>query len=235
MRIAIAAVICLLASTASAHLELLAPASRNAAEDLKIGPCGLADSPRGSNVTYFAPGETIEVVFDEYVDHPGHFRIAFDAEGHDFEPPACMLNCDDNREPDPIFEDDPTGLVLRDHIPDREEGGVYRVEVTLPDIECERCTLQVIQVMYDKRPYEPDGNDNYYACADLVLSRAPFDAGTPDVGVSDAGVDTGRDAGRTRDSGTRIEPASGGCNTTGANASSLVLLSLVALRRRGES
>lgn len=41
----------------------------------------------------------------------------------------------------------------------------------LPDVECDNCTLQAIQVMYDKPPYVTPGNDLYYQCADLVLRR----------------------------------------------------------------
>jgi hypothetical protein len=61
---------------------------------------------------------------------------------------------------------------LLDGIPDTPGGGQSSVTVTLPDVECERCTLQVIQVMDDKPPYMVPGNDIYYQCADLVLRRA---------------------------------------------------------------
>ncbi|MCA9560948.1 MAG: hypothetical protein KC583_20510, partial [Myxococcales bacterium] len=54
--------------------------------------------------------------------------------------------------------------------------------VTLPDVECDNCTLQVIQVMFDKPPQTSPGNDLYYQCADLVLRGdgpppPPVDAG----------------------------------------------------------
>ena len=38
---------------------------------------------RGTNVTTFQPGETITVTWTETVDHPGHYRIAFDDDGTD--------------------------------------------------------------------------------------------------------------------------------------------------------
>ncbi|MBW2225541.1 MAG: hypothetical protein JRF54_15365, partial [Deltaproteobacteria bacterium] len=55
----------------------------------------------------------------------------------------------------------------------------YVATVTLPDITCDNCTLQMIQVMYDKRLYTTLGNDIYYQCADLVLREggAPPGAG----------------------------------------------------------
>jgi hypothetical protein len=51
----------------------------------KVGPCGGAGSLRNqANVTEIEPGATIEVTWDETVEHPGHFRISFDADGEDF-------------------------------------------------------------------------------------------------------------------------------------------------------
>jgi hypothetical protein len=63
--------------------------------------------------------------------------------------------------------------VLADRIPDAAVGLTRgAVTVTLPDLECAACTLQLIQVMTDKPPY--DGLDDfYYQCADLVLTRTP--------------------------------------------------------------
>jgi hypothetical protein len=86
--------------------------------------------------------------------------------------------------------------VLLDGIEDHPAGDpIYAVRVMLPDLECDNCTLQLIQVMYDKPPYEVGGNDIYYQCADLVLIEggAPVemvDGGTPS-GTSDGGAPTG--------------------------------------------
>src|SRR5690606_6077325 len=55
---------------------------------------------------------------------------------------------------------------------------------TLPDIECESCTLQVVQVMYDKKPYG-DGNDLYYQCADIALRPGGGASSEPPPGVAD--------------------------------------------------
>lgn len=116
---------------------------------------------------------------DHHVAHrrvrrsPGHFRVAFDADGDDgFVDPVCLAHCDVRLDPvGPTFapSDDPN--VLLDLAPDTD-GGASTLVVTLPDVTCERCTLQVIQVMYDKRPYTSPGNDIYYQCADIAL-RAP--------------------------------------------------------------
>jgi hypothetical protein len=171
---AAAIIICfsLLPSLANAHIGLDEPASRYGPDELKPGPCGLAGGGRSANITYYEPGETIEVRWNEYVDHPGHYRIAFDADGDDdFVDPPEMMDLYSNE------------AVLLDGISDEDYGEQdYVATVTLPNIECDNCTLQVIQVMYDKPPYETPGNDIYYQCADLVL----IEGGGPPPG-EDAG------------------------------------------------
>jgi hypothetical protein len=56
-------------------------------------------------------------------------------------------------------------------------GKRYSWDVKLPDVECDNCTLQVLQVMTDPfpihAPYDPSptGDDLYYQCVDLVLKK----------------------------------------------------------------
>lgn len=164
-----AVVALVIAAPAAAHLALISPPSRYGADVLKVGPCGVAGGARSGNVTVLQPGAQLEVVWDEYIDHPGHFRIAFDADGDDdFVDPLCLSGCNTRT---PVIETYSNAAVLLDGIADTV-GGQSSATVTLPDIECDNCTLQVTQVMYDKPPYATPGNDIYYQCADLVLRRA---------------------------------------------------------------
>ncbi len=164
----------------------MSPSSRYGGSALKVGPCGLEGGQRSNNVTELESGATVEVVWNEYIDHPGHFRIAFDENGDDdFTDPPCLGGCG-SRSPDIELYSD--GTVLLDGIADTH-GGVSRVMVTLPDIECDDCTLQVVQVMYDKPPYVIPGNDLYYQCADLVLRRSASPTPTPAFCVGDCGDD----------------------------------------------
>jgi hypothetical protein len=201
------------AGPAAAHLGLDAPVSRYGPDTLKTGPCGVAGGERSENVTYFEPGETIEVRWNEYVDHPGHYRIAFDPDGDDdFVDPPTMED---------LYSND---AVLLDGIPDHgREDPYYSATVTLPDITCDNCTLQVIQVMYDKPPYETPGNDIYYQCADLVLRAG----GGPDAG-------TGTDAGTGAGTGSSVAPSdTGGCNVSrGHDIPWAVLLLVLFMARR---
>jgi hypothetical protein len=190
--IAVAALVGLTAP-ALAHIALTAPARRG--QNQKEGPCGLAGSTRGTTTTTFLPGETITVEWDETVDHSGHYRIAFDSDGND-------------DFPNPFRADDAFPSTLIDHIPDSVGGGHYTQDVTLPDIECDNCTLQLMQIMSETEPY----NSFYYQCADLVLAR---DTGGDDTGGDDTGG------------------ASGGCDAGGgSSAPGIALLAMITLALR---
>lgn len=153
--------ICTNASPTRAHLRVTS--HQTPTVDQKTGPCGRLSGGRGPIYTY-APGATITVTIDEYIPHPGWFRIAFDADGEDDFPQPQSL------EPPAYYASD---AVLLDNLdPHSSGGGTRSWEVTLPDITCDNCTLQIIQVMLDKLPYDPNdptANDLYYACIDLQL------------------------------------------------------------------
>lgn len=168
--------------TASAHIKVVEPLARH--EQQKTGPCGKADDMRGDLIHTFAPGQTITIVWDEFVPHPGHYRISFDNDGEDdFVDPADY---------DDFYTND---TVLLDNIPDNEGTGTYMQEVTLPNIPCDNCTLQVVQMMTDKPPYG-DGNDLYYQCIDIVLTGDdPTDSDTDDpTSESDSESDSETDS-----------------------------------------
>ncbi len=154
--------------TASAHIAMTSPAPRGA--DQKSGPCGASGSTRGSNVTTFAPGETIDVEWNETVDHPGHFRISFDDDGNDFTNPN---NPGDNF-PETIMEP----------IADKS-GGHYAQQITLPTTPCENCTLQLMQIMTTVVPY----NSFYFQCADIRIGEGGGGGGE-DAGTGGGGGDT---------------------------------------------
>ena len=163
MRHALAlALVLALGSTATAHIALRSPAPRTA--DQKAGPCGAAGSTRGTNVTTYAPGETITVEWDETVGHPGHYRIAFDDDGND-----AFQN--------PNMPDDNFPSTLVDQITDRDGETHYTQTVTLPATPCTNCTLQLVQVMTTAVPY----NSFYFQCADLTIGGDPV-ADDGDIG-----------------------------------------------------
>jgi|GEM_PF-916992 len=159
---------------ASAHLRLTYPPPRYAEDDLKDRPCGIPNGMRSRNVERLQAGQTIEITWEETVEHSGHFRIAFDADGDD-----------DFVDPEGYEDFYTNDAVMHDDIEDKDvyvEDPSYSFEITLPDIACDNCTLQVIQVMTDKKPYGPPLYDDiYYQCADLVLEQR--DGGSDGTGT----------------------------------------------------
>ena len=151
-------------ATAYAHIALTYPPPRTAEQ--KAGPCGTAGSTRGTKVTTFQPGETITVTWDETVDHPGHYRIAFDDDGND-----VFVN------PNNPNDNFPSTMV--EPIADKT-GGHYTQTITLPTEPCTSCTLQLMQVMTTSVPY----NSFYYQCADIVIAG---DVPPPDNGGGESG------------------------------------------------
>lgn len=171
---------------------MTAPLSRTDAPtgDQKEQHCGVAAQGRNpARVTTYAPGATITVTWDETINHPGHFRIAFQPAGEVFGIPAPGAGAPSNfPDVDQTGMTDAAGaLILADMIPD----GTPSTQVTLPNMECDNCTLQFIQVMTDNPPYTIDlaSDDIYFNCADITLSNsAPPPTDGPATGP-DAGVD----------------------------------------------
>jgi len=156
------------ATPAAGHLRLTSHQARYG-DSQKQGPCGLTGGERTTDKVYTAkPGTQVMLVWDEFINHPSHFRIAFDDDGHDFTDPhlACGGAQDD---PDACFKKDGAEPGMVDGIADAQVGGVHNYLYTLPDVACDNCTLQVIQAMYDKAPFVTPGDDIYYQCLDLIL------------------------------------------------------------------
>jgi MYXO-CTERM domain-containing protein len=216
-------------ATADAHLRMTSPASRYG-DMQKQGPCGITDGARSTNIYTAKPGSDVMLIWDEYISHPGHFRISFDDDGvDDFVDPIA-------------FDDLNTApSVLVDGIPHVDGSPIYNYMLTLPNVECTNCTLQIIQMMTDKPPYG-DGNDIYYQCIDLVLdANAPDVVPDPDAGPDVQGPDAGPDVDPDPDPDpdNMNSPVTGGCSVGGSQGRSTLLtvfaiFGLAALRRRKE-
>ena len=272
----IAAWLC--APEARAHITLLEPASWLEAgpfgEPQKGSPCGPGDSrpsigddiqpiPVSSIVTSYRAGETITVKWLETVYHPGYFRIALartsaaEATTADLPDPPLTdpVACYYDRSAVPTA---PHGDVLADGLFMAEEisaeGRMLMHEVTLPDEPCERCTLQVVQVM------ENHGGEScfYFHCADIEILPAQGGAsgmgaagegqsaagagGAPPIGTAGMGAAGGAPSGSAAmgaAGGAGAQPAAsdgGGCAVATGGVSSVAAWALAAaglgLRRR---
>lgn len=219
----------LIPSLASAHIHLTYPLSRTdlPTGDQKEQHCGTVGWNRAAmnRITTFQPGSTITVTWAETIQHPGWFRIAFQPNGEVFGIPPAGANGAFPIDPQLGVDNANQSIVLVDRIAD----GTLSQQITLPNMECNNCTLQFIQVMTDKPPYTTDAasDDIYFNCADITLSMNAPDAGpqnTVDAGPTD------QDAGTTGGGNTDV---SGGCSTGGNATGGLVLgVLLFGLRRR---
>lgn len=244
LRLALIASLIAIPSVASAHIQLVKPTPR--VVDPMGGPqktehCGSPGYVRANNpdkTTYFKPGETVRLMWQETIGHEGWYRIAFLQNGETFHVPPPSNGPDANDRPSNYPTLDMTGmtdattgtLILKDRIIDPEglQAGVLMADVTLPNVECNNCTLQLTQFMLGGEAPPNNGyniNRIYFNCADIVISNAapPPPPATPDAGPS--GPDAGVDPGDNDVKGTCSTGSAGGFGT-------LFLLGLLAFARR---
>lgn len=177
--------LCLLPSLASAHVALTDPVPRSGDNGLTMGPCG--GVPAGAPTAYMA-GETISVSWAVAQAHGGSLTIDL--------APA-----------------DDTGFrmyVLATDISDGE-GMPTSMDVQLPDIDCDACTLRLTQV----NPSE----DNYYSCADISLSGASATGSSSGSSGGEASSGGSTEGGSTDGGSADGTSSDGGDETTGASAS----------------
>ena len=196
------AVVALVAPTApEAHFKLVEPApwivETERGDPQKAGPCGGSNSDWGtpSNiVTEVAGGSTLTIKIQETIYHPGHYRV------------ALAVNTPLELPPDPETKtrpshrgewDRPWSLSAMVEMPaqpplladglfphyTREPTPIdFETEVRLPNINCDRCTLQVIQWMAE-HAYNNPGAYSYHHCAHVKITAdesQPLDEGWPE-------------------------------------------------------
>jgi uncharacterized protein (TIGR03382 family) len=225
----------LVPGVASAHIHMLTPLSRT--DDAQGDPqktmhCGVpgyvrADHPQ--RVTTFRPGQTVRVMWKETIAHTGWYRISFQPNGEVFAyPPPGVGTVGNHPTVNQTGITDGSGAtVLLDRIPDGAPGVMQMADITLPNRECNNCTLQFTQFMTDSAYNPVNAGSVYFSCADIVLSNtAPT---TPDAGPI-AGADAGVDAGAPATGGEGVK---GGCSTGGSTGlGTLAMFGLLGLRRR---
>jgi len=163
-------------STASAHFKFLDPPSTWITESGGKGvlPCG-EGIPSGV-VTKAQGGHPFTIRLLEFIPHPGHYRI------------SLAVNSRNELPKDPEAEVDGTGRSVSAKIdpaprpPVLVDGAFahtttprnteWKMEVMLPNLSCEKCTLQVIQFMA-QHALNPGGGFNYHHCAELQITMDP--------------------------------------------------------------
>ncbi len=185
---------CIATHTAHAHFTLKAPASwLNEGSDgapQKGGPCGpggydnVNPVPASGKITEFHVGETIDVQWTDTVAHPGYFRIALAPNRDDLKNPTIVQDGSCNFD-ETMVPTSASGNVLADGVSFRSRvgfsdaaGKMFTQKVTLPNTPCDKCTLQVVQVM--ENDLQALSKCYYFHCADIKILPAgvPGSAGT---------------------------------------------------------
>ena len=127
-------------------------------------------------------GDTIHIKIKETIYHPGFYRVALAVKDRAELPkdpdaitrqgtrgPISVSGRIESNPQLPVLAD---GLFLHHAAPAKDT--FWEADVKLPNINCDKCTLQIIQLMTEqsKAPYDPsaeDADDIYYQCIDLRL------------------------------------------------------------------
>jgi hypothetical protein len=171
-----------------AHFTLLEPASwlieDNRGDPQKAGPCG------GTNTDYGKPsyivgkavgGQKLHLKVQETVYHPGHYRVALAVNSPTelpLDPETTTRESDRGPWSVSAAIQNPTQIpVLADGLfvhSTRPTGPMdpWEADVQLPNINCRKCTLQVVQFMADHGFNNPGGY-SYHHCANLQITADP--------------------------------------------------------------
>jgi hypothetical protein len=183
----LAGAVALAAPAASwAHFILVTPKSWIEEDHLgdpqKLGPCGGTSANAGTPTAFITPvagGELLRVKVKETVYHPGHFRVAL----------SVLDRSELPADPEDVTKDGPHGPVsvsgkidlnpkppvLVDGIFEhhqRQPGQAFDTYVKIPNINCDHCSLQIIQFM-EEHGVNTDGRFTYHHCADLKITANP--------------------------------------------------------------
>lgn len=167
-----------------AHFRLVEPPAwleqDERGDPQKLFPCGgtltAPGEPTGA-VTNVTGGSKLKIVVDETVFHPGHYRIAL-ARRRNLLPldPAVTMHETERglRSQSAFIMTTPMPPIIADGLwPHTERPTAnWETEITVPNIDCEGCQLQVIQVMLE-HPGVREGGFSYHHCAVLNITADP--------------------------------------------------------------
>jgi len=200
--------------TAQAHFNLVQPPPADNATDGGKGapPCG-PTSP-SNVVTSVQGGHPLTISLTETVMHPGHYRFALSVNSRSELPPDPAVDVSNGLSVSAAIEDPAAFPVLADDVFDHTTGTApisWQTSLTLPNLTCAKCTLQVIEFMAEHGS-NPGGGYFYHHCADLKITADP-NLPMADAGVTDA-------AGPRGDGSGSGGSGAGGMSGTGAGGAS---------------
>jgi hypothetical protein len=179
------------------HFRLLEPVSwlieSDRGDPQKAGPCGVTsddNSKRSNAITKAIGGQKLHIKVQETVYHPGHYRVALAVCSPAELPPDPEATTKDTEKGpwsvSAIIQNPPQIPVLADGLfvhSTRPTGSMefFETDVQLPNINCKKCTLQVVEFMAE-HGYNNPGGYSYHHCADLEITAdpaKPIDKGWP--------------------------------------------------------
>src|SRR4051794_35835898 len=189
---------------AQAHFTILAPPPASTSTNGGKGdpPCGPTDA-LSNVVTPVMGGSKLTLKINEFVSHPGFYRVALsiksrselpvdnvvkDASGMILLPTSKGTSATAEYQTNPVFP------VLADNLFPHTSGSMFSGDITLPNVNCDKCTLQVIEFMASHGSNGDKAGFFYHHCADLKItadtSKPVFDptAGSGAGGASSAGA-----------------------------------------------
>lgn len=161
-------------AAAHAHFALLQPPSSLSVENGGKGapPCG--EGPDSNVVTQVQGGHPLAIRLSEFVYHPGHYRFALSVNSRAELPPDPDVVEDNGISVSasiqspvriPVLAD---GVFLHDEPPTDD----WQTSLTLPNLNCDKCTLQIIEFMAE-HGFNVGGGFFYHHCADLRITADP--------------------------------------------------------------
>ncbi len=184
------------AQSAFAHFKLLEPSSWLMEDDRgdpqKAGPCGGSNTDWGKPsyaVTKATGGQKLHIKVQETIYHPGHYRVALAVNSPTELPkdpevttqegqrgPQSVSAAIQNPPQIPVIAD---GLWVHSTRPTQPQ--MWETDIQLPNINCKKCTLQIVQFMAEHGFNNPGGY-SYHHCADVQITadpKKPLDKGWP--------------------------------------------------------
>lgn len=170
------------------HFKLVEPVSwlieNERGDPQKAGPCGGSNDDWGQEsfvVNGALGGSTMHLKLLETIYHPGHYRVALAVNSPTELPPdPVTATVDSERGPRSVSAEiqDPAmppvladGLFIHDTRPETMPK-TWETEIQLPNLNCERCIIQVIQWMAD-HAYNNPGGYSYHHCAIMKITADP--------------------------------------------------------------
>lgn len=181
------AVVSLVPFTASSHFNLVEPANllvqNDRGDPQKAAPCGGTSEDAGTQSNAITPvrgGDMLHIKIRETVFHPGHYRAALAVNSISELPPdpetttrasprgplSVSAKIETNPKP-PLLAD---GLFVHTERP--APGSFHEADLRLPNINCDKCTLQIIFWM-GEHALNRDGDYSYHHCASLKITANP--------------------------------------------------------------